>query len=177
MLAELLVASFWAQERVAPEEPRYHSMNGKFSMVLPAGFDAIPLEESGRETNQILAFNVNRSQTAFIRGIIYKFDNPKYLTLEKWAENGRKSWIAQPGYKEQMYAQVDFKNAKAWVHIFEFYNLDQNERPRDRMKMKSIRTMRGKIGYWFVFYCTPKFYDDYCSRFDAALNTIKFVDE
>lgn len=166
-----------SQERIPPSEPRYESATGKFSIVLPEGFDSHPIEETGSEVNQIIGFSVNRAQTVFIKAFISRFENPKYLTIEKWSDNGRKSWLAHPGYKEEMYAPVNYKNGKAYVHIFRFHNVDQNNKPRDAFKMKSVRTMRGKIGYWFVFYSTPKFYDDYSPLFDKAVNSIKFLDE
>jgi hypothetical protein len=157
---------------------RYISPVGKFTMLPPEGFDIInPIEETGKENATLVQFGANKMGQAFVKAIIYRYENTKVDNLAHWAESGRTEWMFQSGYKEEVFTKVKFKEGDAYVHVFTFYNVDQNGKPRNRFKMKSIRYMRGRTGYWFVFYATPKFYDQYCERWEQALKTIKFDDE
>ncbi|MBX7131402.1 MAG: hypothetical protein K1X67_01875 [Fimbriimonadaceae bacterium] len=166
-----------AQQRIGIIDD-YHSWEGGFSITPHKVFNLFPREQKGREMNLLLELIEERKLPAVvIKGQISKFTNPKNLTLKEWSDSGRRSWITEPGYKEEKYEEVDWMGGKAWVHTFTFHLVDSYGKARDRFRMKSIRYMRKGSGYWFVFYANPQFFEDYVRAWDASLKTLKWDDE
>jgi len=156
----------------------YYSYQGKFSITPHRVFSVVPVEERGKDTNLLVKFLEERKKpVSTITCMISMFNNPKNQTLKEWADSGRRSWVTEPAYKEEKYEEVDWMGSKAWVHTFTFQIADFEGYRRDKFKMKSIRYMRKGIGYWFVFYSTPIFFEDYVRAWDGMLKTIKFDDE
>lgn len=168
----------WAQVQRVGRPDDYYSYQGKFTITPHKVFMMIPMEERGKETGTLVQFiEERRRPTATIKASISLYKNTAGLTLKQWADAGRRSWITEPGYKEEKWEEVDWMGGKAWVHTFQFALADVQGVPRDRFRMKSIRYMRNGQGYWFVFYATPKFFDEYVYFWDAMLKTIKWDDE
>ncbi len=176
-VTSVLVSTAFAQERIGIIDD-YHSWEGQFSITPHKVFNLFPREQKGREVNLLLELIEERKLPAnVIKGQISKFTNPKNITVKEWSDAGRRSWITEPGYKEEKYEEVDWMGGKAWVHTFTFHLVDSYGKARDRFRMKSIRYMRKGTGYWFVFYANPLFFEDYVRAWDASLKSIKWDDE
>lgn len=173
----LIAAGAWAQVKVGlPND--YYSYQGKFKIDFHNSFRIIPYEQREKETNLLLEVAVDRKlPTNIIKGQIYLYKNSKNELLKEWADAGRRTWVTEPGYTEEKYEEVDWMKGKAWVHTFTFHLLDGYGKARDRYRMKSIRYMRGGVGYWFVFYANPKFFEDYVRAWDASLKSILWDDD
>ncbi|HRF60827.1 MAG TPA: hypothetical protein PLH94_13055 [Fimbriimonadaceae bacterium] len=151
----------------------YESGLGGFTIVPPLRFGVWPKEEQGKETAELVRFT-RRDEGKVARLILYRFSNPKGLTLERWAKDGRYTWVAELAYEESRFQEVDWLGAKAWVHEFRFATGGIDGKPRDRFRAKSVRFFRGTTGYWIFFHCHASMWDDVLGDVDASIKTLKF---
>ncbi len=170
------LASAFSQQKIRDEEVPYVSDIGKFSIVPPRHFLIFRVEEQGKSMSDLVSFAANVSQTVIIKANISMFENAAGLSLEEWADKGRRTWVLIDGYKEEKYEKVKLNGEEAYLHVFTYYLTNAYGKARDRFKVKSIRMMHHNVGYWFFFYATPSKFEEYAKFFDDSLKSLKFTD-
>lgn len=158
-------------------ETRWESEVGKFSMIPPKGFHFVrAVEERGKTNCDLLRFEYSDSRLGIAKGFIQLYTNPRDVTLDQWCIGEQVAWLKTPGYRENVYKKIKFLDGEAQLHVFRFNDVDASGYAKDHFVMKSIRLMRKGKGYWFVFYCSPGLWEKFVSRFDRAIDTIKWID-